>query len=381
MRIGIVTEYCRPWPGGISEHVHHEAQELRARGHHVRILSGPATPEWKDEDDVLRLGFEYKFTSNGALSRFVLGTDLLRFRSLLRRERFDVLHVHAPLDPFLAWAALLASESANVGTFHANFDPGSPWNLLFKTLRPITGRVFDRLHGRIAVSDEARRSIQHYFPGEYEIIPNGVDTARFHPEVAPLPEQADGRPRILFVGRADPRKGLPLLLQAFGQLRQEIEGAELVVVGVEREQVAEQLAELDAESVAAVRFAGYVSPEVLPRYFASSTIFCSPAIGQESQGIVLLEAMAAGRPPVAFAIPGYRDVVSHDADGWLVEQVGAQPLAKGLAEILRDEKRLARLAETGRLTALGYAWPSVAERIEAQLERALRSSGARDSRG
>jgi phosphatidylinositol alpha-mannosyltransferase len=381
MRIGIVTEYCRPWPGGISEHVHHEAQELRARGHHVRILSGPATPEWKDEDDVLRLGFEYKFTSNGALSRFVLGTDLLRFRSLLRRERFDVLHVHAPLDPFLAWAALLASESANVGTFHANFDPGSLWNLLFKTLRPITGRVFDRLHGRIAVSDEARRSIQHYFPGEYEIIPNGVDTARFHPEVAPLPEQADGRPRILFVGRADPRKGLPLLLQAFGQLRQEIEGAELVVVGVEREQVAEQLAELDAESVAAVRFAGYVSPEVLPRYFASSTIFCSPAIGQESQGIVLLEAMAAGRPPVAFAIPGYRDVVSHDADGWLVEQVGAQPLAKGLAEILRDEKRLARLAETGRLTALGYAWPSVAERIEAQLERALRSSGGRDSRG
>jgi phosphatidylinositol alpha-mannosyltransferase len=381
MRIGIVTEYCRPWPGGISEHVHHEAQELRARGHHVRILSGPATPEWKDEDDVLRLGFEYKFTSNGALSRFVLGTDLLRFRSLLRRERFDVLHVHAPLDPFLAWAALLASESANVGTFHANFDPGSLWNLLFKTLRPITGRVFDRLHGRIAVSDEARRSIQHYFPGEYEIIPNGVDTARFHPEVAPLSEQADGRPRILFVGRADPRKGLPLLLQAFGQLRQEIEGAELVVVGVEREQVAEQLAELDAESVAAVRFAGYVSPEVLPRYFASSTIFCSPAIGQESQGIVLLEAMAAGRPPVAFAIPGYRDVVSHDADGWLVEQVGAQPLAKGLAEILRDEKRLARLAETGRLTALGYAWPSVAERIEAQLERALRSSGGRDSRG
>jgi phosphatidylinositol alpha-mannosyltransferase len=381
MRIGIVTEYYRPWPGGISEHVHHEAEELRARGHSVKILTGPATPDWSDEGEVLRLGFEYRFTSNGALSRFVLGADLLRFGSLLRRERFDVVHVHAPLDPFLAWAAILGSDCANVGTFHANFEPGSLWNLLFRTLRPITGRVFDRLHGRIAVSGEARRSIEHYFPGEYTIIPNGVDTARFNPDVEPLPELESGRPRILFVGRADPRKGLPLLLQAFASLRAEIEGVELVVVGVERTEVEGQLREIGSEAAADVRFAGYVSPEALPRYFASSTVFCSPAVGQESQGIVLLEAMAAGRPPVAFAIPGYRDVVSHDGDGWLVEQIGAEPLAKGLSELLKDEERLARLAAAGRHTAAGYAWPSVAERIEAEFERARHASGVRDSRG
>jgi phosphatidylinositol alpha-mannosyltransferase len=383
MRIGIVTEYYRPWPGGISEHVHHESEELIRRGHDVSILTGPASPGWRDESaaEVIRLGFDYKFTSNGALSRMVLGRYLLNFRGLLRQRAFDVLHVHAPMDPFLGVAALLASECTTVGTFHANFTPSLLWDTLFRRLRFITLPAWQRMHGRIAVSGEARRSIAEYFPGDYEIIPNGVDTRRFSPGAALLPGLDDGRKKVLFVGRSDPRKGLPLLLEAFASIRRAIPGVRLIVVGVERAEVEDRLRSLGDDVVGDITFAGYAAPEDMAGYYAGCDVFCSPATGQESQGIVLLEAMAAGRPPVAFAIPGYRDVVHHEVDGWLVDDVDAQSLADGLVRVLGDDALRAQLSEAGRKSAESYSWPSVVERIENYFVRACERAGRSASRG
>jgi phosphatidylinositol alpha-mannosyltransferase len=376
VRIGIVTEYYRPWPGGISEHVHHEADELRKRGHGVSILTGPASGNGSDdlglEPDVIRLGFELKFTSNGAASRMVLGRYLLGFRTILREMRLDVLHIHAPLDPFLAWSAIAASETATVGTFHASFEPSFLWNTLYRTLRRVTKPLFDRLDARIAVSPEAARCISNYFPADYEIIPNGVDTERFRPDVKPIDSLAAGanRPTALYVGRADPRKGLPLLLTAFADVRRRVPGARLVVVGVTRSQASEIVKDLDSDLLDDLVFAGYVSAADLPRYYAACQVFCSPATGQESQGIVLLEAMAAGRPPLAFEIAGYRDVVSHGQDGWLVGDITAKALADALSELLSNSDLRAELAQTGRKTALGYAWPTIAERLETQFRTA-----------
>lgn len=377
MRVGIVAEYYRPWPGGISEHVHHQAVELERRGHDVTILTGPATPGFRDEGRrVVRLGWGYEFTHNGALSRLVVGTYLLRFRSLLREHSFDVLHVHAPMDPFLPLGAVLAAQCPVVGTFHANFAPGLLWDTLYRRLRPLTAPAWRKLAARIAVSEEARRSIGHYFEGDFQIVPNGVDTERFRPDAPRLPALEDGRPKILFVGRPDPRKGLPLLLQALPEVRRRIPGVRLVVVGVRPEEAAEHVGGLDPASRADVSFEGYAAPEDMPRYYASCDVFCSPATGQESQGIVLLEAMAAGRPPVAFAIPGYRDVVSHGVDGWLVEEPTAEALADGLARVLADPVALSHVAEAGRKTALRYSWPSVVERIEGIYHSALEGAGA-----
>jgi len=371
MRIGIVTEYYRPWPGGISEHVHHQAEELMARGHQVSVITGPARPGWQDAGPAVeRLGYAYEFTSNGALSRLVLGTRMLNFRKFLRQHAFDVVHVHAPMDPLLGVIALYASECATVGTFHANFDPSSLWETLFRRFRGITLPAWKRLDARIAVSEEARRSIAHYFPGEYDVIPNGVDTERFNPDAAPLAAFDDDRPRILFVGRADPRKGLPILLHAFARLRPALDGLQLVVVGAEAAEVEADLSQLDAATREDICFAGYAAPEDMAGYYASCDVFCSPATGQESQGIVLLEAMAAARPPVAFSIPGYRDVVTHGVDGWLIDEMNAEGLAEGLGRILGDRVTLARVGEAGRKTALGYSWPRVTERIEAIYARA-----------
>jgi len=286
-----------------------------------------------------------------------------------------VVHVHAPMDPILGVVALYASECATVGTFHANFEPSFLWETLFRRMRAVALPAWKRLDARIAVSEEARRSIAHYFPGEYEIIPNGVDTERFRPGAAPLARFDDARPKILFVGRADPRKGLSLLLRAFARLRSGVEGLQLIVVGAEAAEVEAELADLDAPTRSEICFVGYAAPEDMAGYYASCDVFCSPATGQESQGIVLLEAMAAGRAPVAFSIPGYRDVVTHGVDGWLVDEMNADALAQGLGRILRDRVGLARIGEAGRKTALGYSWPRVAERIEALYARAQEGRG------
>lgn len=384
MNIGIVTDYYRPWPGGISEHVHHEAEELRKRGHEVVILTGPVTRDEArglgPEPDVMRLGFDVRFTENGAKSRMVLGSYLFRFKRILRELELDVLHAHAPLDPFLAPSAIAAAECATVGTFHSSFEPSRLWDTLFRTLRPISRPVFDRLDRRIAVSREAERCISHYFPGEFEIIPNGVDTKRFSPDVSPiesLAETAEGRPTILFVGRADPRKGLQHLLAAFAEVRRRVAGARLVVVGIEKAELGGALGELEHALGDDIVFAGYVSPEDLPRYYTSCDVFCSPAIGQESQGIVLLEAMAAGRPPVAFDIRGYRDVVTHRGDGWLVDEVTPGALADALCGLLESPDLRGELGRAGRATAQRYAWPTIAERIEGQLLLACDAHGRR----
>lgn len=371
MRVGIVAEYCRPWPGGIAEHVHHEATELRRRGHKVVVLTGPAS-FWpgRPEPAVLRLGVAVAFSRNGVRSKVTLGRYVYGIRAVLRRLRLDVMHVHGPLDTLPGLAAVLASGVPTVGTFHANFEPSGLPDLLYRGLRPLSRRAFERLHVRTAVSEEARRSIARYFPADYEIVPNGVDTERFHPDVEPLPTAPGGGPRLLFVGRADTRKGLPLLLSAFTKVRRTLTGTRLTVVGRLPPRQVRALTAVLGRDADAVTFTGYVAPALLPRYYASCDLVCSPATRHESQGVVLLEAMAAGRVPVAFDIPGYRGVISHAADGWLVPDIGAEPLAGALIHLLFRPELRATLGAAARRTALRYAWPGVVDRWEDCFARA-----------
>jgi phosphatidylinositol alpha-mannosyltransferase len=374
VRIAIVSEYARPWPGGISEHVHHETRELRRRGHEVAVVTGPADPCGHPEPGVLRLRRELRFTSNGALSRATFGPELLRLGQLFGRLRPDVVHVHAPLDPLLGLAAALASPVPTAGTFHASFQPAPTWQLLYGALRPLTGAAFRRLRARIAVSPEARRSIARYFPGEYRVVPNGVDVERFGPAVEPLPVTGGG-PTILFVGRADPRKGLAVLLDAFSRVHARLPRARLrLVVPGGASAVSGLVGRLDAVVRGAVEVEGYVAPELLPRCYAGCDVFCSPATGGESQGIVLLEAMASARPVVASDIPGYRDVVADGREGILVGPGDAERLADALARLLDDPAARSRMGQAGRETALVYAWPTVAARLEAIFCQALEAA-------
>jgi phosphatidylinositol alpha-mannosyltransferase len=216
-----------------------------------------------------------------------------------------VVHYHEPLVPSLPITVLRFHRGANVATFHAN----ARRNLGYYYGRPFLGRYFKRLHACIAVSVPARDFISRYFPGDYRIVPNGIDTTRFRPDHAAVAElRTPGMKTLLFVGRMEQRKGFGILLEAYAQLRRRRSDIRLVAVGEgpQREGYERQV---DSFGIPDVLFCGRISNEMLPRYYTSADIFCSPATGGESFGIVLLEAMASGVPVLASAIPGFTTVI------------------------------------------------------------------------
>src|SRR5581483_11922267 len=240
--------------------------------------------------------------------------------------------------------------------------------------KPYMTFVLSRLDGRIAVSDPAREFVSQYFEGPYELIPNGIDTARFA-AAEPFPWANDGVPRILFVGRYnEPRKGFKHLLRALPLVRQQFPDARLVVVGTGKPERFEGL--FERYGVRGVEFVGFVPFDELPRYYASCDVFCAPSIGRESFGIVLLEAMAAGRPVVAGNIPGYASVLSHGREGLLVPPKDPQALALALVRVLADRVLRREFAAAGVVTAERYAWPQIARRVLDSYGRAARSAAA-----
>lgn len=385
LNIGLVSPYDYASQGGVTEHIKHLSQELRAGGHRVKILA-PFSTELADlPDDVYALGAVTPIPANGSIARISLSPDLGRtIKAILRTERFDVIHLHEPLMPAVPLLVLRHSTSPNVGTFHA-FGESSP---AYAISRPILRRFFDRLDGKIAVSPAAFEYISQYFGGEYEIIPNGVDARRFSAELPPIQWMRDGRPTLLFVGRfEESRKGLRWLLQALPLVEPYFPDLRLVVAGSgDPEEFAEWLPLRDysrpnrriyrsAGSALEVEFTGFVSSEDLPRYYQSCDIYCAPSTHGESFGVVLLEAMAAGTPVLASRIQGYASVLNHGREGFLVEPKDPAALAVGIARLLGDRQLRLNMGEAGRRTARTYDWPIVAGRVLAYYEKVMAMTG------
>ena len=378
MKIGIVSQSYYPRFGGVTEHVHHSALELRKRGHEVLIITSHfRRGESANGNGVARIGHNLLIPFNGAFVDLAVGLRLeQQMRVLLRTWDFDVLHTHAPLVPTLPLMAVKAASCAQVGTFHTTGGRSRLLELMKGYLTPL----IDKLDARIAVSNTARDYAAAYFPGRYEVIPNGVDVERFHPSVQPFEAWREpGRINLLFVGRLDPRKGVQLLLDAMPEVVERTAGrARLLVVGDS------YLRSKFESSVAAgirehVRFLGHVPSADLARWYATGDIFVSPASGNESFGIVLLEAMACGRPVVASDIPGYRSVVVPDVNGLMFPPGDRAALARTLAGLVDDPERRQALAIRGRARALEFAWPRVTDRIEAVYREVLARRGAVNS--
>jgi len=377
VKICLVSPYDYPYPGGVTEQVKGLEKHLRLRGHQITILA----PSSEDDarllaGNVRRLGDVVELPANGSRARISLSLGISRtVREILSTEAFDVIHLHEPLMPTVPLIVLRQSQTCNVGTFHAYGDE----SLAYAAARPLLRSYFERLHGRIAVSVAARDYVSQYFPGDYAIIPNGVDVARF---AAPLPPlERDGRPVILFVGRfEEQRKGFRTLLQALPLVRTVCPDVRLIVVGKGDPGL---FADLLPDTSGVVEFSGYVSAAELPRYYQSCTVYCSPSTGQESFGVVLLEAMAAGAPIVASRCVGYAAVLSHGQEGFLFEPRSPEALAVALVRVLSDAALRDAMAAHGRVTAARYDWPLVAARVEAfydQSRRRFRDEGTGGTR-
>jgi phosphatidylinositol alpha-mannosyltransferase len=359
MKIGLVCPYIYPESGGVAQHVRFLYENLRVRGHDVRIITASHGPQRASEGDILRIGVGFSMPANGSVGTLTFSPRYIgQVRELLARERFDLLHFHEPFVPFLSLFLLRESRSVNVATFHAyaGFSPS------YELGSRLMGGYAARLHGRIAVSAAARHFIDRFFPGDYKVIPNGVDVPRFAGAV-PIARWQDGVPNVLFVGRLEPRKGVLDLLKAHRILRRTGSGNRLLIVG-SGPQEREARRYVATRGLKEVEFLGRVSDAEKAQLFRTVDVFASPATGRESFGIVLLEAMAAGAPIVASDIHGYKGVVRRDREGLLVPPHEPKELATAIARLLGDPDLRAEMSTAGRVRAEQFSWPRVAARVE-----------------
>ena len=322
VRVGLVTPYSWTVPGGVNHHVEHLADELEARGHETWIIApvGALTPARRHVDSrrqmmaerFIPMGSAVPLPSNGSIAYVNFSPQVFaRMDRAIRYSRFDVLHVHEPCTPMVSGMAVMMATSPVVGTFHAALDQSR----YYDNLKWGVAAVMRRIDVRVAVSEAARAFPQSRFPGPYRIIPNGVPVEKYASAVgAP---KVDGR--ILFVGRAERRKGLGVLLQAFTLLRERAPHATLVVAGASRR----QMLETDRNGtglpvdLAGVDALGWVADEEKIAHLGAAQIVCAPSLAAESFGIVLAEAMASGVPVVASDLPGYRAVLRDGQAGRL----------------------------------------------------------------
>ena len=347
----------------------HLASELERMGHTTSIITSATGEKGRiAEPNIHKLGWAVPIPWNGSIARIAVSPTLARqTRAVLEQERFDVIHLHEPLAPALPITTLRVIKglnTVNVGTFHA-FAPNAILSMprvSYGSARVFLRRYFNRLDGRIAVSPAARQFASRYFPGKYEIIPNGVDLHRFSVLAEPLPQFADGKLNILYLGRIEPRKGLKYLLQAIPQIRARFPNTRFII-GSDGPQRANYEQQVRQHGWPDVIFTGRVPDAELPRYYASCDLFCAPSTGSESQGVVLLEAMASSKPVVASDIDGYRGVIRHDEDGILVAPRNSGALAGAICQLLGNAALRKTMGASGRAHAGDFSWPRIASRV------------------
>ncbi|KRE31731.1 alpha-(1-2)-phosphatidylinositol mannosyltransferase [Mycobacterium sp. Soil538] len=358
MRIGMVCPYSFDVPGGVQSHVLQLAQVMHAEGHEVSVLA-PASPaaEASLPDYVVSGGRAVPIPYNGSVARLRFGPATHRkVKKWLQQGDFDVLHLHEPNAPSLSMLALNIAEGPIVATFHTS----TTKSLTLSVFEPILRPMHEKIVGRIAVSDLARRWQMEALGSDAVEIPNGVDVASFAD--APL---LDGYPRpgrsILFLGRFDePRKGMAVLIGALPAVVERFGDVEILVVGRGDE---DELRETAGPLAGHLRFLGQVDDAMKASAMRSADVYCAPHTGGESFGIVLVEAMAAGTPVVASDLDAFSRVLDNGRGGRLVAVDDPDALAAGLIDMLADDARRARYIECATDLVQRYDWSVVARQI------------------
>jgi phosphatidyl-myo-inositol alpha-mannosyltransferase len=381
----MVSEFAYPVLGGVSEHVHFLSRELVALGHEVTVVTSNLTrasaeaaetdreAERRDGYRTVRVGRSLLVVSNGSISRgsFAVGLKRRMSRAL---AGMHVVHAQGLAAPTLGLFGLRTSTApVTVGTFHSWFPEGT-YQRVYSLFSPYVTNALARMDRRIAVSEPIVETFEPMFPGgRWEVIPNGVDTELFRP-LRPGEPAPPGPPRILFVGRFDPRNALDVLLDAAALLRDQ--GREFVVQvigdGPTRplyERQARRLGLWDRIEWHGLRL------DERPERYREATIFAAPCT-LASFGVVLLEALASGAPIVGADNIGFREVIRDGMPAHLVPPRDVAGLAGALAELLDDPVKRSEWSLRGRaLVEARYAWPRVARRIEALYEEVLEENG------
>lgn len=358
MRVAIVSPYSWSTPGGVNTHVSDLAEHLRRRGHEVRILG---VSEGEAPSDVVRVGRSTPIPINKGVARVAVSPAIVsRVRVALKRAQPDVVHIHEPFVSTVSIAAILASKAPVVATFHSGAETAA-YNALRGALRPL----WDRLAVRIAVSNAARGLVEEAFGPGVRIVPNGVDTEVFG-RVPPPPADAS----VLFFGRLEERKGAQTVAAAWPMVLAAVPDARLTLAGTGALESSLRVA-LDGLRVS---FPGTFDRAGLLQHLGDHQVACLPAVGGESFGITLVEAMAARRAVVATSIAGYTSVIRDEPDGLLVPPNDPVALAAALVSVLTDPARRESLAAGGLARAERFGWERVTGEVEEAYDDALAMS-------
>ena len=380
MRIAIVSPYSWSYPGGVARHIEALAAAHRDDGHEVRIITpvdpvdqlssrlhGGTAPQQRQLDGhIVDLGRTVGIPANGAVSNLSLSPGAVqRLGQTLADGQFDVVHIHEPVVPLISWMALNCRSTALVATYHTYST-----NRLTQGVANLFGarRRMGRLHARIAVSEAASWTARRFYGGRYSVIANGVELPASGPSVKAVGEA--GKLKLVFVGQAVDRKGLPVLLSAFEGLRDYVD-AELTIIGATEDDVEPLLIDPRAVSVA-----GLVDDAEKQRLLAEADLLVAPSLGGESFGMVLTEAFAAGTPVVASDIAGYRDVVTNGDNGLLVPHGDPVALAEALRDLALDPDRRAELGRGAAASAAQYGWALIGGRTIEVYEQAIAAHAA-----
>lgn len=362
MRIGLVCPYSWDVPGGVRSHVADLALALQDHGHEVSVLA-PAEDPADLPDWVVDGGRTIAVRYNGSVARLSFGVkSVRRVQSWIREGQFDIVHVHEPVAPSLSVLALWVARGPLVATWHSSHDRSR----IMIAGYYVGQTAMEKVRGRIAVSEDARRTLVNHLGGDAVLIPNGVRVSAFASHER-LPGVDPDRPALLFLGRMDePRKGLAVLMAALPDVVRRVPGVQVLVAGPG--DVAEQEALVPADVLPHVRFLGRISDEDKARALRSVDAYVAPHTGGESFGIVLVEAMAAQAAVVASDIPAFRRVLEDGRSGLLFPNQDAAALADALVRILTDEEVRAALVRAADVRVREFDWDRVVDDVIAVYE-------------
>ena len=363
LKVGLFSPYDFAFPGGVNDHILNLHSQLVDKKFKAKIVAPASTKSPNDHADFIPMGRPVSIPSGGSVARVSLSVWMRpRIWKMMVREQFDIVHIHEPFASAVTLSALTFDKpTMKVPTKIATYHSYKGSNLYKLVSNRILQRYAKELDGQIAVSKPAKNFIEDHIPADYKVIPNGIDTDKFS-KALPYHEYMDGKINILFVGRIEKRKGLRFLLSAYSDLKWKFPNIRLIIVGkgpldVESSKI---IGERNPEDVV---FAGAVSEEEKLRYFATANVFCAPATGQESFGIVLLEAMASSTPVVASSIEGFSEVVCHNQDSLLFEPRNVEDLKKSLSILIQTPDLRERLVANGLHSARKYKWDNVSDKV------------------
>jgi len=369
VRIALVSSNSFKYPGGVQNHVLGLYRYLKKRGHYVKIISPMYSDEKKICEDVIFFGRAKKINFNASLTDLSIITKEFNAKEILERENFDIIHFHNP-GLFITSEILSKSTSKNIITFHALPDASILYlglKVFMKYIKKI--KLINKIDGIIIVSKPLKKYISKYFDCKKSVIPNGIDLEIFK-NSGRLPLYQDGKINILFLGRIEKRKGLIYLIKAYEILKKKHKNIRLIVIGSGNleEKCKNYVKKRKIEDVI---FVGSVNEEEKVKYINTCDIFCAPSIYGESFGIVLLEAMACGKPIVAFANQGYKEVLRGIQKRFLVKPKNINSLAKKIEILIKDDRLRRKLGKFGKKEVKKYSWNIVGRKIERFYEEIL----------